>query len=106
MYGNTLMLTALMERVGLTASEPCVFDPVSPYVFLAVVDPGTGERVEVGERGQVVVSHVSKSMLIPNNMERDTALRVRPDEGHAGDAVADVAPVPTVKGQTVIEGVY
>ncbi|MET9913192.1 phenazine antibiotic biosynthesis protein [Streptomyces sp. NPDC006476] len=106
MYGNTLMLTALMERVGLTTSEPCVFDPVSPYVFLSVVDPGTGERVEVGERGQVVVSHVSKSMLIPNNMERDTALRVRPDEGHAGDAVADVAPVPTVKGQTVIEGVY
>lgn len=23
-----MMLTALMERVGLTASEPCVFDPV------------------------------------------------------------------------------
>lgn len=106
MYGNTMMLTALMERVGLTASEPCVFDPVSPYVFLSVVDPGTGERVEVGERGQVVVSHVSKSMLIPNNAERDTALRIRPVAGQAGDAVADVAPVRTVKGEAVIEGVY
>ncbi|MGW2050530.1 phenazine antibiotic biosynthesis protein [Streptomyces sp. NPDC001858] len=106
MYGNTMMLTALMERVGLTASEPCVFDPVSPYVFLSVVDPGTGEPVEMGARGQVVVSHVSKSMLIPHNAERDTALRVAPVDGHAGDAVADVAPVRTVQGETVIEGVY
>ncbi|MFJ8357244.1 phenazine antibiotic biosynthesis protein [Streptomyces sp. NPDC093984] len=106
MYGNTMMLTALVERVGLTESEPCVFDPVSPYVFLSVVDPDTGEQVAEGERGRVVVSHVSKSMLIPNNWERDTALRVRPAEGHVGDAVADVAPVATVKGETVIEGVY
>ncbi|WP_210571997.1 phenazine antibiotic biosynthesis protein [Streptomyces sp. GESEQ-4] len=106
MYGNTMMLTALLERPGLDASQPCVFDPVSPYVFLSVVDPATGERVEVGERGQVIVSHVSKSMLIPNNAERDTAVRVRPAGDHAGDAVADVAPVATVKGETVIEGVY
>jgi hypothetical protein len=35
MYGNTMMLTALLERVGLDASQPCVFDPVSPYVFLS-----------------------------------------------------------------------
>ncbi|MFG2359763.1 phenazine antibiotic biosynthesis protein [Streptomyces sp. NPDC048521] len=106
MYGNTMMLTALLERVGLSTSQPCVFDPVSPYVFLSVVDPGTGERVEIGERGQVIVSHVSKSMLIPNNAERDTAVRIQPADGHAGDAVADVAPVATVNGETVIEGVY
>ncbi|WP_374938348.1 phenazine antibiotic biosynthesis protein [Streptomyces sp. Ru62] len=106
MYGNTMMLTALLERTGLSASEPCVFDPVSPYVFLSVVDPDTGDTVDVGERGQVIVSHVSRSMLIPNNAERDTAVRMRPADGQAGDAVADVAPVPTVKGETVIEGVY
>ncbi|RPF30463.1 phenazine antibiotic biosynthesis protein [Streptomyces sp. TLI_185] len=106
MYGNTMMLTALLERPGLDALQPCVFDPASPYVFLSVVAPGTGERVANGERGQVVVSHVSKSMLIPNNAERDTAVRMRPAHGHAGDAVADVAPVPAVQGETVIEGVY
>mgnify|MGYP001039589620 FL=1 len=83
-----------------------MFDPVSPYVFLSVVDPGTGQQVAEGKRGQVVVSHVSKSMLIPNNRERDTALRVRPADGHVGDAVADVAPVPAFEGETVIEGVY
>ncbi|MEV8089636.1 hypothetical protein [Streptomyces nigra] len=83
-----------------------MFDPISPNVFLSVVDPGTGQQVAEGERGEVVVSHVSKSMLIPNNRERDTALRVRPADGHAGDAVADVAPVPAVEGGTVVEGVY
>ncbi|MEU9317251.1 phenazine antibiotic biosynthesis protein [Streptomyces sp. NPDC048295] len=106
MYGNTMMLTALLERVGLRPDEPCVFDPVSPYVFLSVVKPGTREPVGFGERGQVIVSHVSKSMLIPNNAERDTAVRVRPAEGQAGDAVADVAPVSVVEGDRVIEGVY
>lgn len=106
MYGNTMMLTALIERVGLTPSDPCVFDPVSPYVFLSVVDPGTGERVEVGERGRVVVSHVSKSMFVPGNVERDTALRVLPAGDHAGDAVADVAPLLVVGGEAVVEGVY
>jgi hypothetical protein len=79
---------------------------VSPYVFLSVVDAGTGAPAGVGERGRVIVSHVSKSMLIPHNAERDTAVRVRPAGGRAGDAVADVAPVPTVRGETVIEGVY
>jgi hypothetical protein len=79
---------------------------VSPYVFLSVIDPETGERTEVGRRGQVIVSHVSKSMLIPHNAERDMAVRTLPVSGHAGDAVADVAPVATVKGETVIEGVY
>ncbi|MFC8419288.1 phenazine antibiotic biosynthesis protein [Streptomyces sp. NPDC057236] len=106
MYGNTMMLTALLERAGGDASGPCVFDPVSPYVFLSVVDAGNGARVGVGERGRVIVSHVSKSMLIPHNAERDTAVRVRPAGGRAGDAVADVAPVPTVRGETVVEGVY
>jgi len=106
MYGNTLMLTGLIERPGLSASEPCVFDPVSPSVFLNVVDPGTGEPAAPGTRGQVVVSHVSRSMLIPNNAERDTAVRVAPIAGQVGDAVADVAPVPVVAGATVIEGVY
>ncbi|MCQ4207683.1 long-chain fatty acid--CoA ligase [Streptomyces longispororuber] len=106
MYGNTMMLTGLIERVGSSASDPCVFDPVSPSVFLSVVDPGTGAPVPSGARGQVVVSHVSRSMFIPNNAERDTALRVAPAAGQVGDAVADVAPMATVAGTTVIEGVY
>ena len=53
-----------------------VFDPRSPYVVFWVIDPDTGEQVPYGERGQVVMNHVSKGMFIPNNLERDTAIRM------------------------------
>jgi hypothetical protein len=46
-----------------------VFGPVPPYVFLSVVASDPGERVEVD---QVIVSHGSRSMLIPSNAQRDT----------------------------------
>jgi hypothetical protein len=50
--------------------------------------------------------HVSKSFLLPNNLERDVAIRVRPPEGQVGDSVADVTPVARFGGEPVIEGVY
>jgi hypothetical protein len=86
--------------------EPCVFDTFSPFISFSVVDPDTGRTVEYGERGQVVMNHVSKSFLLPNNLERDTAIRVRPLGDQVGDSVADVAPVERFDGEAVIEGVY
>ena len=59
-----------------------------------------------GERGQVIVNHVSKGFLLPNNLERDLATRIEPLAGQVGDSVADVAPVATFENETVIEGVY
>lgn len=59
-----------------------------------------------GRRGQVVVNHVSKSFLLPNNLERDLATRMAPIEGTVGHAVADIAPVATFEDEAVIEGVY
>ena len=41
-----------------------------------MIDPETGAEVPYGERGQVVMNHVSKGMFIPNNLERDTAIRI------------------------------
>jgi hypothetical protein len=32
--------------------------------------------VPYGARGQVVMNHISKAMFLPNNLERDTAIRV------------------------------
>jgi hypothetical protein len=52
------------------------------------------------------MNHVSKSMLLPNNLERDLATRVEPPPGQAGDSVADVSPVASFGGEDVIEGVY
>ncbi|GIH67992.1 AMP-binding protein [Sphaerimonospora thailandensis] len=105
-YGSTMILGNASERVGLTDDDPCVYDPFSPYMSLSVVDPETGKPVPYGERGQVVMHHVSKAMFLPNNLERDLATRVEPPAGQVGDSVADIAPVAEFKSEKVIEGVY
>ncbi len=97
---------AAAERQDLTDDDPCIFDPFSPYITFSVVEPDTGRKVAYGERGQVVMNHVSKSFLLPNNLERDMATRIRPPEGQIGDSVADVTPVAQFDDETVIEGVY
>ncbi|HKT05226.1 MAG TPA: AMP-binding protein [Rugosimonospora sp.] len=105
-YGSTMMLGFAVERPGLAASDPCVFDPFSPHITFSVVDAQTREPVGYGERGRVLVSHVSRSFLLPNNLERDIATRVPPLPGQVGDSVADLAPVATFENEAVIEGVY
>lgn len=105
-YGSTMILGFAGQRLGLEPDEPCVFDPFAPYVTYSVVDPESGEVVDYGQRGQVVMHHVSKSLLLPNNLERDMATRVEAPEGHAGDSVAGVGPVERFESETVIEGVY
>jgi len=105
-FGNTMLLGHTSERPGLTDDDPCVYDPFSPYMTFRVIDPDTGATVEVGERGRVVMNHVSKSLFLPNNLERDYATRVQPRDGQVGDSVADVAPVQRFDDEVVIEGVY
>jgi phenylacetate-coenzyme A ligase PaaK-like adenylate-forming protein len=107
-YGTTMALgTGGTERPGLSHGDPCIFDPaISPYTTFQVVDPQTGEPVEYGHRGQLVVSHISKSFLLPNNRERDTALRIKPAAEQVGDSIADIYPLADFGGTTVIEGVY
>jgi phenylacetate-coenzyme A ligase PaaK-like adenylate-forming protein len=105
-YGSTMVLGGAAERLGLTDDDPCAFDPFSPYITFSVVDPQTGRTVPYGERGQVVMNHVSKSFLLPNNLERDMATRIEGPEGQVGDSVADVTPVQRFGGEDVIEGVY
>ncbi|MBJ7339573.1 phenazine antibiotic biosynthesis protein [Mycolicibacterium sp.] len=103
-FGSTMILSQAATR--MFADGDAVFDPRSPYVVFWVVDPDTRERVPFGERGQVVMNHVSKGMLIPNNLERDTAIRTPGPGGHVGDSLSAVAPVAVFDGRAVIEGVY
>jgi hypothetical protein len=105
-FGSTMILGNASERHGLSDEDPCVYDPFSPYMSFNVIDPETGTAVPYGERGQVVMHHVSKSLLLPNNLERDYATRIEPAAGQVGDSVADVAPVEQFDNETVIEGVY
>jgi phenylacetate-coenzyme A ligase PaaK-like adenylate-forming protein len=105
LYGSTMILGGSTERPG-SQDGPSVFDPPAPFITFAVIDPDTGHRVAYGQRGQVVMNHVSKAMLLPNNLERDLATRIPPPTGQVGDSVADVTPVATFDNETVIEGVY
>ena len=59
-----------------------------------------------GQRGQVVMNHISKGMFIPNNLERDEAIRMPGPAGQLSDSVSEVRPVASFEGETVIEGVY
>ncbi|MEV4458893.1 phenazine antibiotic biosynthesis protein [Microbispora sp. NPDC049633] len=105
-YGSTMILGGLAERVTSPEEDIVVFDTFSPYITFSVVDQETGEVARYGDRGQVVMHHVSKSFLLPNNLERDLATRVAPPPGQMGDSVADVGPLPTFDNEPVIEGVY
>ncbi|ANN15818.1 phenazine antibiotic biosynthesis protein [Amycolatopsis orientalis] len=105
-YGSTTFLGAAKERPGLSADDMCVFDSSSLHLTFSVVDADTGRSVEPGARGRVLVNHISKAMLLPNNLERDTALRCAPLSGQPGDAVAAVEPTASHDGEDVIEGVY
>ncbi len=103
-FGSTMVLSQAVTRT--VDEDTFVFDPRTPYVVFWVVDPDTGERVPYGQSGQVVMNHVSKGMFIPNNMERDLAVRMPGPAGELSDSVSAVRPVSTFEGEAVIEGVY
>ena len=103
-FGSTMILSQAITRT--TDADSFRFDPRTPYVVFWVVDPATGDEVPYGERGQVVMNHVSKGMFIPNNLERDTAIREPGPDGQVGDSLSEVGPVATFEGEAVIEGVY
>ncbi|MGH3166478.1 MAG: phenazine antibiotic biosynthesis protein [Trebonia sp.] len=105
-YGSTTILGIAGERPDSANDDRCVFDPFSPYITFSVINPENGQPVDYGERGQVVTNHVSKALLLPNNLERDLATRIESPQGAVGDAVADIAPVTKFEGEDVIEGVY
>ncbi|MDT5350280.1 MAG: hypothetical protein QOH91_3567 [Mycobacterium sp.] len=103
-FGSTMVLSQAVTRT--TDDGTFVFDPRTPYVVFWVVDPHTGEQVPYGELGQVVMNHISKGMFIPNNLERDRAIRMPGPAEQIGDSVSAVRPVTTFEGEAVIEGVY
>ncbi|MET8763291.1 phenazine antibiotic biosynthesis protein [Lentzea sp. NPDC004782] len=105
LYGSTIVLSAVFERAPLRDDE-CVFDPLSAHVGFTVVEPESGNPVPVGETGRVVMHHVSKSMLMPNVLERDLARRVEGLPGQVGHSLAEVRPVLEIGGVTVVEGAY
>ncbi|HEY1840589.1 MAG TPA: phenazine antibiotic biosynthesis protein [Mycobacterium sp.] len=104
-FGSTMILSQAITRRS-DSDGPFVFDPRSPYATFSVIDPDTGDEVAYGQRGQVVMNHISKGMFIPNNLERDSAVRLPGPQGQVGDSLSEVRPVAAFEGEPVIEGVY
>lgn len=105
-FGSTMIFCAIPERPKTPVHEPAVFDPPSPFSMFSVIDPDTQQTVPYGQRGQVVSHHITRNLFLPNNLERDTAVRHPHGLGYSGDAVSEVKPVQEFGGATVIEGVY
>nr|BFF04716.1 hypothetical protein GCM10020241_63910 [Streptoalloteichus tenebrarius] len=105
-YGSTMIFCAIPERRGTSLEEPAIFDPPSPFSMFSVIDPDTKESVPYGERGQLVCHHITRNLFLPNNLERDTAVRHKHALGLAGDALSEVKPVKAFGDKAVIEGVY
>ncbi len=105
-YGSTMVLTTAHIRAPHDPAPQSVYDAYSPHTIFTVVDPETLRQVDFGERGQVRMSHISDGMFIPNNLERDTAIRVAAPPGGIGDSLAAPQPLGSFAGEPVIQGVY
>ncbi|WP_058042240.1 phenazine biosynthesis protein [Streptomyces roseifaciens] len=108
LYGNTMMGIA-PQRPGAVGpdGQPCVFIPHYPYSRVRLVDPEETTRdVAYGERGQARISLISRDLLLPWTLERDSALCIEPTSAYPQDGVADVRPLTSGNAPSVVEGVY
>ncbi|KAB1933870.1 long-chain fatty acid--CoA ligase [Micromonospora sp. ALFpr18c] len=105
-YASTMIVGGIVERANGIEGDSPVFDPPSPVTMFSVIDPATGTSVPYGQRGQVLQHHISRGLLLPNNLERDSAIRMPHPRNSGGDSIADVQPVTQFSGKPVVEGVY
>jgi phenylacetate-coenzyme A ligase PaaK-like adenylate-forming protein len=107
LYGNTMGGVSPQRPRRADDEQPCVFQPFQPNCQIELVDPDDENRlVEYGERGRVRGTVLCTDYFMPNVMERDTAIRVRPTPEFPWDGVADVRPLEDPSGPVIIEGVY
>lgn len=104
-YGNSLMGVAPQRPAVPEDPYPCVFEPFPATTRLELVD-AEGQPVAYGQRGRVRLHMLSQEMFLPNILERDTAVRVRPREGVVVDGLADVQTFQALDDVRIIEGVY
>lgn len=103
-YGNSLMGIAPQRPPRPTDPHRCVYQPFYPQALVHLVDEH-GEQVPDGATGRVRVNLLSRDLLLPNVLERDSAVRVAAaDDGDGG--LAAVRPYRGQSTAAVIEGVY
>ena len=106
LYGNTLMGIAPQRPRQPDDDQPCVFQSFRPSCQIKLVDYEDHTKlVDYGDRGRVKFTLLSRDMFVPNCVERDTAIRVRPTIGFQGDGVAQIEPLPGASADVIV-GVY
>ncbi|RJQ82084.1 hypothetical protein D5S17_03270 [Pseudonocardiaceae bacterium YIM PH 21723] len=99
----------LLEQVGWILDGQraevagCVFQPFHPHLIVELLEQDTGAPVDYGERGRVRRHHLTLDLWLPNQIERDTAIRMSAVDGV--DGLSGVAPLPMVAGVPIREGV-
>lgn len=107
LYGNTMMGIAGQRPTLKNDKYPANFYTYFPNSIVEVVkfDDCT-EKVDYYQTGQVKVTLLTKEMFVPNNLERDQAVRIPPDNDFfQWDGVAEIKPI-TKSNDQIIEGVY
>lgn len=105
-YGNTLM--------GLAASKPFIpednykitYHAPQPRAVLQVVDSDdTGQVVDYGQTGRVMLTTLTKEFFMPRFLERDEGERELPCDAYPWDGVSGVRPYSALADATTV-GVY
>ncbi|MDX3233700.1 hypothetical protein [Streptomyces sp. ME19-01-6] len=103
MYGNTFgnaLALPVLDQGGLIP-----YMSMYPQVTHAVVDPEDWTRlVEYGRTGQVRLTVLHDDLLLPNILERDSAVRHDAGADWPWDAVANVRPLQGPRA--IPEGTY
>ncbi|USG64607.1 hypothetical protein NDK47_21055 [Brevibacillus ruminantium] len=106
LYGNTMMGIAIQRPPHPGDLDRCVFQTFYPYCFIDVVDPeNLQQTVEYGKAGQVKVTLLSRELFLPNNLERDVAVRNQATDVFKSDGLSKVKVLKNQQ-QSIIEGVY
>jgi hypothetical protein len=98
----TMIVGGAQTRARLSEHDPVIHDAQSPYIMFSVIDPRPAGAVQ---RARSSRDEPSATMLVPNHLERDTAIRVPGGDGWV-DSVSEVKPVETLGSEAVIEGMY
>lgn len=104
-YGNSLLGVAIQLP---NETNHLTYYPMQPHNIINVMRPDEPlEKVNYGERGQVMFHRMSPEFFMPNVYERDEATRVRPTAkyGYDWDGVQDVSVLGSFEEKS-IEGVY
>lgn len=111
-YGNTLFGVSHEAAPGPARDTPPVYVPDTARLVVRIVPPPTADtavgariaqRVAPGARGQVMMHRLDLSGLLPNVLERDSAVRV--DLGAAQDGIEDPRPLEHT-GLHIDNGIY